>query len=104
MFEEFITFHTHTHSTSQALTVMRAPGCGAGDAVSHPATETCMGLDPPQQSLPPLQAAIYSCLVRRAERMTLQRARRRRRDLRLLTYSDGVSSPHQSHMAANPLL
>lgn len=30
--------------------------------------------------------------------------RRRRRDLRLLTYSDGVSSPHQSRMAANPLL
>lgn len=32
------------------------------------------------------------------------RGERRRRDLRLLTYSDGVSSPHQSRMAANPLL
>lgn len=32
------------------------------------------------------------------------RGERRRRDLCLLTYSDGVSSPHQSRMAANPLL
>ncbi len=32
------------------------------------------------------------------------RVERRRRDLRPLTYSDGVSSPHQSRMAANPLL
>lgn len=84
-------------AASQMVTVMRASGCGAGDVASHPAKGTCIGLDSPQQSLLPLQAATYSCFTRRAERMTLQRGGGP------LTYSDGVSSPHQSHMAANPL-
>lgn len=88
-------------AASQMATVMRASGCGAGDVASHPATGTRIGLDSPQQSLLPLQAATYSCFTRRAERMTLQRGGGGGGPL---TYSDGVSSPHQSHMAANPLL
>lgn len=69
--------HIHTLRASQMATVMRASGCGAGDVASYPATETCIGLDSPQQSFLPLQPATYSRFIRRAERMTLQRERER---------------------------
>lgn len=36
-----------THGETDSVTVMRALGCGAGDAASHPATETRSGLDSP---------------------------------------------------------
>ncbi len=122
------TTHTHTHTLTEAQSKSDGDGneglrlqcrwCG----VTFNHRKTCIGLDSPQQSLPPLQPATYFCFIRWAERMTLQRERaslsltlflsctkksrveRRRRDLRPLTYSDGVSSPHQSRMAANPLL
>lgn len=105
------------------VTVMRASGCRAGDVASHPATETCIGLDSPQQSLLPSTSTSHLFLFHKTsgEDDTSERAsislplrlsctkksrgeRRRRRRDRLLTYSDGVSSPHQSRMAANPLL
>lgn len=99
---------------------MRALGCSAGDVASHPATENTHRIRfTPTESPSTSTSHLFLFHKTRKEDDTSEsvhppslflsctkksRGERRRRDLLLLTYFDGVSSPHQSRMAANPLL
>lgn len=99
--------------SAERLTVMRPSGCRAGDVASHPSSETCVGLDSANSFLS-LQAGTYSGFTRlegerhfrgserRPPHPFIQEQIKTREQQR--SSSDGISRPHQSHMAADPLL